>query len=235
MPVIVFSSSKGGAGKTTSSLVVSTGLARKAPVILIDADPNRPIRHWAQGRQMPPGLTLVTDANEDNIISVIDEARTRAPFVVVDMEGTASKIILLATTRADLVVIPTQGSQLDAQQSAKTISAVRQAEQVVNRTIPARVLFTRTNPQIRTRTLSFLKKDFLDRGVPVLKSELHEREAFRAMFSFRQTLQELNPDDVANIDKAIANADELVSELVRTLRETGQPADRVSAPQEAQA
>jgi chromosome partitioning protein len=33
-----------------------------------------------------------------------------------------------------------------------------------------------------------------------LETELHEREAFRSLFSFRQPLSSLNPADVANLD-----------------------------------
>ncbi len=38
------------------------------------------------------------------------------------------------------------------------------------------------------------------------------------MFSFRQTLENLNTSDVSNLDKAIANAEALVSEVVSLLR-----------------
>jgi len=47
---------------------------------------------------------------------------------------------------------------------------------------------------------------------------LHEREAFRAIFSFRQTLEELDPKDVSNLDKAIANAEQFAVEVIETLR-----------------
>ena len=47
MPTIVFVSPKGGAGKTTSALVLAEQLARSADVTVIDADPNRPIENWA--------------------------------------------------------------------------------------------------------------------------------------------------------------------------------------------
>ena len=48
MPVISFISPKGGVGKTTAATILTTQLARKAKVIVIDADPNRPVAAWAQ-------------------------------------------------------------------------------------------------------------------------------------------------------------------------------------------
>jgi chromosome partitioning protein len=38
------------------------------------------------------------------------------------------------------------------------------------------------------------------------------------MFSFRQPLENLNKDDVANLDKAIANAESFTNEVIETLR-----------------
>ena len=48
MPTIVFASPKGGAGKSTSVVVLACELARTgAPVTVIDADPNKPVSRWA--------------------------------------------------------------------------------------------------------------------------------------------------------------------------------------------
>ncbi len=52
MPVIVFASSKGGAGKTTACVTLAGELARQGKdknikVSLIDADPNQHSAKWA--------------------------------------------------------------------------------------------------------------------------------------------------------------------------------------------
>ena len=47
MPTIVFASPKGGASKSTSTVVLVCELARRgAAVTIIDADPNRPVSAW---------------------------------------------------------------------------------------------------------------------------------------------------------------------------------------------
>lgn len=58
--------------------------------------------------------------------------------------------------------------------------------------------------------------------MPVFDTELNEREAFRAMFSFRQPLGGLNPADVANLDKAVANAEQFAQEVIAALRKVQQ-------------
>jgi chromosome partitioning protein len=229
MPTIAFVSPKGGAGKTTSALVLAEQLARGADVTIIDADPNRPIANWAKGGSKPARLHVVADADEENIIERIEEAAARTPFVIVDLEGTASKIVLMAISQADLVIVPTQGSQLDAEQAGRAFRVIQQQEKMSRRRVPYSVLLTRTNSAIRTRTLAHIEKGLVAAGIPVFNTELNEREAFRAMFSFRQPLAGLNPGDVANLDKAISNAEQFAQEVISTLRSSQQPVSEVSA------
>lgn len=229
MPTIAFVSPKGGAGKTTSSLVLAEQLARGADVTVIDADPNRPIESWAKGGGKPERLHVVVDADEENIIERIEEAAASTPFVIVDLEGTASKIVLMAISQADLVIVPTQGSQLDAEQAGRAFRVIQQQEKMSRRRVPYSVLLTRTNPAIRTRTLAHIEKGLVAAGIPVFNTELNEREAFRAMFSFRRTLSGLSAGDVANLDKAIVNAEQFAQEVIAVLRGAQQPAQEASA------
>lgn len=217
MPTIVFASPKGGAGKTTSSLLLGLQLSKLYGVTMIDADPNHPITRWATGGNKPSNMEIVSDADEENIIERIEDAAAATPFVVVDLEGTASKIVLLAVSQADFVVIPTQGSELDASEASRAIRVVKQHEKMAKTTLPYAVLLTRTNAQIRTRNLSHIQKGLIDAGIPVLDSELNEREAFKSVFAFRETLDGLNPKDVANLDKARQNVEEFAAELLARL------------------
>ncbi len=223
MPTIVFVSPKGGAGKTTSALVLASQLARSALVTVIDADPNRPIATWAKGANTPANLRVVTDADEENIMDKIEAAAAETPFVIVDLEGTASKIVVMAVSQADFVIVPTQGSQLDAEQAGRAFRVIQQQEKIVRRTqpsyaLPYAVLLTRTNSAIRARTLTHIQRGLVDAGIPVFDTELNEREAFKAMFSFRQPLEHLKDADVPNLDKAIQNAEAFAQEVITTLR-----------------
>lgn len=223
MSTIVFVSPKGGAGKTTSALILALQLARSASVTVIDADPNHPIANWAKGENVPANLTVVSDADEENVMEKIEDAAAKTSFVIVDLEGTASKIVVMAVSQADFVIVPTQGSQLDAEQAGRAFRVIQQQEKIVRRTMPAyslpySVLLTRTNPAIRTRTLTHIVKGLTKAGIPVFKAQLHEREAFKAVFSFRQPLDHLDPADVANLDKAIENAEAFASEVIAALR-----------------
>src|SRR4051794_21304743 len=106
MPVIVTASSKGGAGKSTLTLVLAQALsAMGASVTIVDADPNRPIVRWRSGKSTS-SIEVVGDVTESNIIRVIREQSTQRQFVLVDLEGTANRLVSRAITQAVLVLIP---------------------------------------------------------------------------------------------------------------------------------
>jgi len=220
MPTIVFASPKGGAGKSTSAVVLASELAKKgAAVTIIDADPNRPVSSWAKRSGKPESLEVLANVTEESIIDDIETAATRSPFVIVDLEGTASITVAYAISRADLVIIPSQGSQLDASEAAKAIKLIRQQEKAFVRKIPYAVLFTRTSAAIRPRTLQHIRAEFKQHGVPVFQTQMHEREAFRAIFSFGGTVESLNGSQVSNLDAAVKNAQAFASEVVTMLRQ----------------
>lgn len=139
--------------------------------------------------------------------------------MIVDLESTAAKIVLLAVSQADLVVIPMHGSQLDAEQASRAIRVLKQREKMTGRRVPFGVLLTRISTIIRTRTIGHIQGGLVDVGVPMFSAQLHEREAFRAIFSFRQTLENLDSKDVPNLDKAIINAEQFTVEVIERLRD----------------
>lgn len=219
MPVITMSSPKGGAGKTTSLAVLATQLARTAPVAIIDADKNHPIVTWSKAPGFPANIEVISDITDANFYDRLDEVARRTPFVLIDPEGTANVISSLAISAADLVIIPLQASQLDADQAQRALVQVTNQERAARRRIATRILFTRTSTAIQTRTLRHLKAELGEAGVATFDTQLVEREAFKAMFSFGGTLELLDSRQVSNPDKAIANARAFAAEVVQVLKD----------------
>ncbi|BDC53203.1 chromosome partitioning protein ParA (plasmid) [Bryobacterales bacterium F-183] len=219
MPTVVFANPKGGAGKSTAAVILATQLASKgADVTILDADPNKPVSQWARRGNTPSRIKVVENLSEATILDEIDDAAQRTAFVIVDLEGTASMMVAYAISRADLVIIPIQGSQLDAAEGAKAIKLIRQQEKAFAKKIPFSVLFTRTNAALRPRTLVHIQQEFHKHEIQSFETHLHEREAYRALFSFGGTLESLDPSQVGNLEKAITNAREYAAEVVAFLR-----------------
>ena len=219
MPIIVFASSKGGAGKSTSACLLANALANTgANVTVIDADPNKPLTRWASHAKLPENLTVITNKDESTILAEIRDSAANSEFVIVDLEGVASVTVSYAISRANLVVIPVQGSHLDAVEAAKAVRLVRNQEDAFERKIPFAILFTRTSPAIRGRTLASIEQNFKEAGYPVFTTQLLEREAFKAIFSCGKTLYQLTSSHSSNIDKAVNNSEQFALECIRIVR-----------------
>lgn len=235
MPTIVFASPKGGVGKSTSAVLLATELAAHGgtAVTIIDADPNKPVSRWAKHAAVPNTLIIIADVSEQTIIDDIETAALKTAFVIVDLEGTASMMVGYAMSRADLVIIPTQGSQLDAAEAVKAIKLVRAQERAFNKTIPFAILFTRTSAAIRPRTLQSIEAEFRGNDIPIFNTQIHERDAYRAIFAFGGNLYELDPAQVTNIPAAIHNASAFAVEVIRRLK--GLPPEHLETVEHAKA
>lgn len=222
MPVISFANPKGGAGKTTTALILATQLSENgATVSIIDADPERWISQWGDLPGRPNNISVISGVSEDSIVDLIEAESEKSQFVIVDLEGTASLMVANAIGMSDLVLIPTQGSSMDARGGAKTIRLIQNQARMARRKIPHSVVLTRTSAALRTRTLKNVYEQLRASGIEVLNTGMVERAAFRDLFDFGGTLSELDPAQVSNVEKAIANAREFAGEVVVKLKEAG--------------
>lgn len=219
MPVIAFANPKGGAGKTTTALLLATELAQRgARVTIIDADPERWISQWAKLPGKPENVTIMSDVTEDSVVDAIETAAEASQFVVVDLEGTASLMVSNAIGMADLVVIPIQGSSMDAKGGAKTIRLIRNQEKLARRRIAHAVVLTRTGAAVTSRALRNVQEQLQASGIEMFATTIVERAAYRDLFDYGGTLASLSPSSTSNLDKAQTNAREFAGEAVAKLR-----------------
>jgi chromosome partitioning protein len=225
MPVIAVSNPKGGAGKSTATLLLATYLAQNgASVCVLDADPNQPIMDWKMNGESKTTLKIIGGVKESNLMEILDAQHEQ--FVFIDLEGTASVLVSRSIAMADFVIIPVQASAVDVRQAGKAIRAVKDEERVAQRsnilrTIPYRVLMTRTPaPGAPVSSVQRqLEAELTEAQVPRFRTSLAERLAYKAIFVERLTLAELGEHKVGNLEAAYQNIHELVEELIKELRE----------------
>jgi len=217
MPVVAFANPKGGAGKSTAALILAQTFARAgAGVTIVDADPNRPILDWRSGAS-GSSIRVIGDATESSIVRLVTEERARQQFVFVDLEGSASRLVSRAISRADLVVIPLQASAVDARQASRAVALVQEEEETLGRRINFRILLTRTSPLIATKLEREIVAVLQAAALPQFGVHLNERQAFKAVFARRLALDELDAGHVSGIAEAMANAEKLADELIDVL------------------
>ena len=179
MSVITFASSKGGAGRTTSAIALASGLVPGNRVVLIDADPARRLTAWAGRKKLPPYLQAWTSGGESMIRGEIDRARSRAAFVILDLEAAATELNALAMAQSDLVLVPMGDDRQDAEAAVETLARLMRLGRALGRDIPVRILFTRTR-----KAKSPLQKSLNDRmraRVGCLAWELPDAPAYSAL------------------------------------------------------
>ena len=219
MPVLSMVSSKGGAGKTTTALLIAGELASAGRrVILVDSDPNHPLEAWTKRPGKPDNITVTIDDSADTILDTIADAKDKADFVIVDLEGTATDRIGFAVTASDLVLIPAQGSTLDATEAAKSIKLIRQMSRVANRNIHYAVFFTKMSAAIVEKTFKDIKAQFAKANIPLLPCSLIDRAAYRSIFSLGGTVRTLKPHQVSGLPAAQQNAEAFVQAIINALR-----------------
>jgi chromosome partitioning protein len=184
MPTIVVASPKGGAGKSTTAVILGTELARAgAQVTLMDCDPNGSLSLWAERRRLPERVALRNGLSESEIVRAIRGAEADGAVVIVDLEGVASRLVSRAISQADLVITPMRATTLDATIGIRALQLVAEEEEALSRTIRHAVVFTMTRA-IRSKQHQGIERSLRAQGVDVVSPGLMERAAYSALFEF---------------------------------------------------
>jgi len=216
MPVISFASSKGGAGKTTAAIVLATELAQGTDVILIDADPAGRLMRWSRLAALPRRLRAIASGGERTIQDEVACACVEAAFVIIDLEGSASRLSSFAIAESDLVIVPTGDEQQDADEAIETLAQIAMEGRARRRVIPAAVLFARTNAAVKSKLERHINAE-LRAAAPAFATELHRRTAFSSLHNAGGGLRQLDGAEVGGIDRAIDNAQAFTAEVIDML------------------
>ncbi len=215
MPTIVIASPKGGAGKSTTAILLGTELAHAgAEVVLIDCDPNGSLRLWASRSTLPDRISVLEGVGESEIVRTIKQHDRDGRIVVVDLEGVASRLVSRAISQADLVVTPMRATTLDATIGVRALALIAEDEEALDRKIPHAVVFTMTKA-IKSKQHSGIAESLEGQVVDLINPPLMERAAFSAIFEFGGDLRSMPPQ--GNMDAAIENAREFAEAIYQRL------------------
>ena len=180
--ILTFASSKGGVGKSTTCAALASALALDgARVLLIDLDQNRTLERWS--RKAPiAGLTVsAVEPLKFGAFFREQEAAQAYDHICIDLPGTREVTLFKALARSDLVVIPAQASEPDLREALIVVGDIRDIGDTTGRKIPYRLLLTKVYP-LRTRVTDFAYAELARLGLPLFRTALVERSAYREMF-----------------------------------------------------
>ena len=152
MACIVFASSKGGVGKTTSCIALAVQAALNGvPTAILELDPNQPIDDFFglqahHGRHIPNLHFPEDPCPTDPLVDRVDAIHQHFELLLVDLPGAASDDMVNSATASDLVVIPMQSSHWDLREVKRTRKSVASQTRRLPDPPLIRVLLTRTPP-----------------------------------------------------------------------------------------
>ena len=215
MPVIVIASPKGGAGKSTTAVLLGTELAHAgADVTMLDCDPNGSVTLWSERAPLPPRIRVLSDVGEAGIIKTIRTHDTDGSVVIVDLEGVASRLVSRAISQADLVITPMRATTLDATIGVRALSLIGEEEEALGRDIRHAVVFTMTRA-IRSKQHTGIEESLKEQGVDIIEPALMERAAFSALFEFGGDLRGMPAQ--GRMEGALQNASEFAQTVYARL------------------
>ena len=220
MPVVTVASPKGGAGKSTASVILATELAHAgAEVVILDCDPNRSITIWSSRSPLPPRILVKSNVGESEIVRTIKQEDADGRIVIVDLEGVASRLVSRAISQADLVLTPMRATTLDATIGVRALALITEEEEALGREIRHAIVFTMTRA-IKSKQHTAIETSLKGQGVDVILPPLMERAAFSALFEFGGDLRTMPPQ--GKMEPATQNASHFAQAVYNRLTRKGQ-------------
>lgn len=213
MTVVSIASAKGGCGKTSLAILVGAELALDGyKVTLLDCDLNQHAAAFGMKAKLS-GFTVVPDVDEQGILRALRKAEAESDVVLVDLPGGSSTLALKALQRSDFVLVPSQASLPDARDAIKTVAQIDDAEDLARSPIARSLIWTRFASGFESLAARHVRESIESEGVPILKTMLMERAAFKAIHLTGTVPRQTDPEG-----RAAQNVSALTHELLNHIK-----------------
>jgi chromosome partitioning protein len=213
--VVSIASAKGGVSKTTLAVALAAELALDGHVVaVLDCDLNQHASQFGRKCRIDT-LRVVPDIMEDTILPQLRAVRGEVDIVLLDLPGVTSRLNMMALQKSNFVLIPCQPSLLDVRDAIRTEQQVADAAELAEREIARAFLWTRVPAAFESRAARECRRKLEERDVPIFRSALMERTAFREMFLTGLVPRQADPPNKpsAAAENVHAIAEELLSHL----------------------
>lgn len=183
--IVLIGSQKGGCGKSTTAVNISTQLARLGnDVVLVDSDRQCTSANWAADRDGKSELPTVHCIQKyENIRETLLDLDKRYGYVIVDAAGRDSRELRTGMTASHILIVPFRPSQPDLDTLPKMQEIITQAKDL-NPGLKIYGLLTMapTNPVINEilEAREYLK-DYPE--IQLLESIIRDRKVYRDAMS----------------------------------------------------
>ena len=133
--------------------------------------------------------------------------------MLIDFEGSASRLTSSAIAESDLVVVPSGDERQDADEAIGTLAQIDMEGRARRREVPAAIPFARANAAVKSKLERHINGQ-LRGAARAFATELHRRTAFSSLRDAGGGLRQLDRAEVNGVEKAIANAQAFAAEVI---------------------
>lgn len=234
--IIAFSSSKGGAGKSTSCASIAGALLSAGETVhIIDFDFSQTIWRWYSTnpnvrafekltvQSMPElpttereevrddgeTITVIETAKVEDVLEAVVEEHPTG-YILLDLAGAMNRTLLAASVAADLVITPAKVSEPDIVEANKLFVKLVEIGQKAGKPVTHRILLNEVPHAVGDHQIQMMKQ-LESSALPRFRTIIHQRAAYSKTFSSGCSPHFL-PDRQAAA-KAIWEIDDLMREI----------------------
>ena len=206
MSIIAIVGNKGGAGKTTLSVNIASGINKQARTAIVDADPQRSSLQW---RAFSENDAVSVYEAEEELGPQINQLKEEYERIIIDCPPS---VYAPQTNRALEVsshaIIPVQPSPMDLWATVHIVDAVEKAREV-NPSLKPLLVINQLEPR---SMLSRLAREAVQEiGFPVAEAMIRRRAIFRSSILEGKSVYESGKRG----DAAAEEIDDLIQEILQ--------------------
>jgi chromosome partitioning protein len=214
--IIACASSKGGCGKTTLAVAIAGVYASNgSSVLLVDADSRKRLQEeWYNPETLSPKIKVISSRVED-VETDVSKNRDVFDVIIIDVEGSANWALAQALQVAHFSLVPSNVSFQDLKDAQKVYNYVESINKESKRYRHCWIVWNRVPTAIRSKEMKATMDEAVTSGLPILTT-IHERDAYKAMFSYQTTLDKLREDEAV---PSAGKAEQEIAILISAMHE----------------
>jgi len=188
---------KGGVGKTTLSIHISSTLALAGKkVLLIDADAQRSALDWAAAREDDPIFTVV-GMPSNTIHKQVKRLESDYDYIIIDGPPRVYDVAKSCIASSDIVLIPIQPSPYDVWSAEEVVKLINEVKEPLSGYKKIKAVFVINRKIPKTVIGRDVEEALSNYNIPVMKTHLHQRVTYAETASIGSSAIEADPESIA--------------------------------------